>query len=110
MVWGTRTRRPTDRICAIAWVSNDEEWTATVGEKLRGIVRVLSRSKRPYRQTDESVKHLSDNAMVLAIFESSPFKIVTNARPMTEVASEWNIPLLVGAPLSVTRFDAPAAT
>jgi hypothetical protein len=101
---------PTDRICAITWVSNREEWTATVGDELRGIVRERIRSTGPYRQMYESVKHLRDNATVLAIFEGSRFKIVTNARPMTEVSSAWDNPLLVDATLYVMRFDAPHST
>jgi hypothetical protein len=40
---------PSDRICAITWVRNGAEWTATVGDELRGIVpeRIRSTGRIP---------------------------------------------------------------
>jgi hypothetical protein len=87
-----------ERYYSIVWKHNGEEWTATVGECLKGIRRKKAGRGKPPR-----VEHLGDAAVVQAIFSGpSCFRVVTNSAP----GSAWSNPLLAGVPMSVTRFAA----
>lgn len=44
--------------------------------------------------------------MVLAIFPGSLYLVVTDARPLTPKASNWENPFMAGVPRSVTLFAA----
>lgn len=89
------------RIHSIEWVSNGEEWKATVGERLRG-VRIRERTRKGKRV--EVRTPIADAATVLAIFAGSPYLVVTNAPPVGNSTSEWNNPFMVGAPFDVAYF------
>jgi hypothetical protein len=66
------------RIYSITFSRDDERWTATVGEKLRG-----ERSRKPRRRgAFQRVETLSDRATVLAIFPGDP--CIIRRKPMTE--------------------------
>ncbi len=90
------------RIYSITYIHDSEEWTATVGESLRGIRRRTSRSGG---RKVERTSHLSDPAIVLAIFPGSPFMVVTNHRIAGNVGSAWENPFFAGTPTSVTYFS-----
>lgn len=91
---------PRERIYSITYVNHREEWTATVGERLRG-----TRPRPTRRGNIEQIEHLADPAMVLAIFPGSPFVVVTNAGNV--VRSAWENPFFAGNPRSVTFFSVP---
>jgi hypothetical protein len=97
---------PADRrIYSITFVHDGEEWTATVGERMRGIrlPNPRSRSKKP-----TTPQPLFDQAVVMAIFPGSgqfPHRVLTNgARP-----SKWENPFMARAK-SMTYFAKPEAT
>lgn len=58
------------RIYSIAYTHDGEEWTATVGEHLKG---ARYRTSRVRGQKVEREQRLSDPAVVLAIFRRQPF-------------------------------------
>jgi len=91
-----------DRVYSITFTHDGDEWTATVGEALRGIRRRYSR-KRGTRV--EHVAPLSDPAVVLAIFAGYPYLVVTNHRVPVDVRSAWENPFMAGEPDSVTYFS-----
>jgi hypothetical protein len=84
------------RIYSITWKHNGEEWTATVGQCLRGIRRKKASRGRPARQ-----EPLSDAAVVQAIFPGVTYRVVTNSA----YGSQWVNPLLAGVPTSITLFS-----
>lgn len=90
------------RIYSITFVHNSEEWTATVGETLRGVrhAKVRSRGKKISR-----ILQLTDPALVLAIFSGNPLKVVTNSHPIGGVRSQWANPFLVGQITSTVYFS-----
>jgi hypothetical protein len=96
---------PERRIYSITFVHDGEEWTATVGESLRG------KRLRSTRSRGVKVEHeqpVSDPAVVLAIFEGLPYMVVTNHRlGGRNVGSAWENPFLAGQPKSVTYFSKP---
>src|SRR6267143_4823594 len=76
--WCQRPVSPLERrIYSITYVHDGDEWTATVGEALRGIRYRTSRSKG---KKIERTNQIGDPAIVLAIFPGVPFKVVTNHR------------------------------
>jgi hypothetical protein len=89
------------RIFTIVFVHEGEEWTATVGEKLRGIRHQIIKSQVMKSQQGRPV---GDPALVLAIFPGAPFMVVTNHRIAGSVGSAWQNPFLAGEPKSVTYF------
>lgn len=101
---GRPTPSPERRIYSILNVHNGEEWTVTVGERLRGIKR---QTRGRGRQKTEYPEPLSDSAVVLAIFPGVPYAVVTNKRLKTGVRSAWENPFYVGSPKAVTYFSAP---
>lgn len=90
------------RIYSITYVHDGEEWTATVGESLRGVRRKKSRARGA---RVERVVHLTDPATVLAIFPDVPYLVVTNHRIAGSVRSAWENPFMAGQPQSVTYFS-----
>ena len=90
------------RIFSITYVHDGEEWTATVGESLRG---TRLRTSRSGGRKTERTSHLSDPAIVLAIFPGSPFMVVTNHRIAGNVGSAWENPFFVGRPTSISYFS-----
>lgn len=91
-----------ERIYSITYIHNSEEWTATVGEPLRGIRHRTSRSRG--RRVEETVQ-LSDRAIVLAIFPGPPYVVVTNHQIVKDVSSTWENPFFVGQPKSILYFS-----
>lgn len=98
---GSKVPAPRNRVYSITWLHGDEEWTATVGEPLRGIRCITTRGKKIERRDQ-----LRDPAIVLAIFPDVPFKVVTNhfIDGKTSVRSAWVNPFLAGSIKSITYF------
>ncbi len=90
-----------ERIYSITYLHDGEEWTATVGESLRGISRKITRSKGKKKERPFPV---ADPAIVLAIFPGVSYIVVTNHGFPRNVGSAWVNPFLAGQPKSVTRF------
>lgn len=94
-----------ERIESITFVHHGETWTATVGETLKGEkVQTRQRNRRPV----EIRTPLRDGATVLAIFSGEPYKILTDAQPLTSLRSDWDNPFNMGQReiRNVRRFDA----
>lgn len=95
---------PGERVYSITYVHDREEWTATVGERLHGIRRQSTGSRRRRSPISiEQVQGLNDPATVLAIFQGNPFVVFTNAGG---VRSAWENPFFVGSPRFTTFFSA----
>jgi hypothetical protein len=92
---------PEERVYSITYVHDRDEWTATVGERLRGTSRKRTRSGA------ERIDYLTDQATVLAIFPSDPFVVFTNAG---NTRSAWENPFYVGRPKSITYFSVAHST
>ena len=90
------------RIYSITYTHDGEEWTATVGEKLKGVRYKTSRAKG---KKIERVLQLSDPAVVLAIFPGNPYIVITNHRIGVNVGSRWENPFMAGVPDEVTCFS-----
>lgn len=93
-----------DRVFSITYTHDGEQWTSTVGESSRGTRRKTVGRGATKR---ERVEHLSDPAIVLAIFPGNPYMVVTNHGIPSRVASNWANPFLMGeASISrAVRFD-----
>ena len=93
-----------ERVYSITYDHDGGKWTATVGETLRGVRRMRTRSEgRPVVRE----MPIFDSALVLAIFPGNPYLVVTDSRPIGRVRSGWRNPFLASAPKSVTRFSPP---
>jgi hypothetical protein len=91
------------RVYEIEWDHDGEDWTATVGEHLRGKkIRTVRPKGRPFVSTETTP--LSDPATVLAIFAGIPYMVVTDARPLGAVLSSWANPFMAGEPSIVRCF------
>jgi hypothetical protein len=94
---------PNQRVYSIIFEHDEKEWTATVGETLRGI-----RLKRVRGRAIELTVSVSVPAMVLAIFPGDPYLVVTDRHLGSKSdGSQWENPFLAGRPRSVVRFTAP---
>lgn len=92
------------RIYSITFVHDGEEWTATVGESLRGRRFCTTRSRGVKIEREQPI---SDPAIVLAIFAGTPYIVVTNhLLGGRNVGSAWENPFFAGQPKSVTYFSA----
>lgn len=91
-----------NRVYSITYVHDGEEWTATVGQALRGVRRKTCRSRGV--RSDQTI-HLNDPATVLAIFPGTPYMVVTNHRIAGGVVSAWENPFMAGEPRSITYFS-----
>jgi len=90
------------RIYSISYTHDGEDWTATVGEHLKGVSYQTSRVRG---RKVEREHRLSDPAIVLAIFEGNPFFVVTNHRLAGNVGSRWEHPFMAGRPHAVAYFS-----
>ncbi|MFP5325996.1 MAG: hypothetical protein ACLGHT_00770 [Acidimicrobiia bacterium] len=98
---------PTDRrVASIAFTHDGAQWTATVGDHLRGS---MTRRRRRKAGTVDVTTPLSDPAAVLAIFAGDPYLVVTNARPLTDLVSGWVNPFMAGRPTSARYFEPEGA-
>ncbi len=93
---------PDRRVYSITYITKGTEWTATVGECLRGTRYVTTRS---HGQKNEQMQFVSDPATVLAIFEGTPFMVVTNQGMPRGVGSVLANPFLAGHPKSIVYFS-----
>ena len=94
---------PDQRVYSILFDHDQQEWTATVGETLRGI-----RLRRVKGGAMELTVSVSIPAMVLAIFPGDPYLVVTDhLLGNTSVGSHLENPFLAGRPRSVVRFSVP---
>jgi hypothetical protein len=89
------------RIYSINFAGDGESWCATVGKSLEG---VRTKTAKSHGKQIERTTHLSDPAVVLAIFPGSPYQVITNHGIAGNVGSRWANPFLAGQPRSVTRF------
>ncbi|MET3768978.1 hypothetical protein ABIB15_001664 [Marisediminicola sp. UYEF4] len=99
------------RIRQVAFKVGRESWTAEVGRKMAGTRPEHRRRKGEFTTTTEK---LSGPAVVLAIFDGTPFSIVTDAEPATSAPagsetsapepSSWPILVLVDKPSRVAYF------
>jgi hypothetical protein len=100
------------RIYSITFVHAGDEWTATVGEPLRGVRR---RSKRSRGEQSEEPRRLTDPAIVQGIFPGLPgppgtaFVVVTDYQLADSTSSAWANPFEAGRPTSITYFSSPRA-
>jgi len=93
---------PGQRVYSIAFTHDGEQWTATVGEQLRGVQ--IKKSRVRGKQVERRIAK-GDAATVLAIFPGECYVVVTNGG-IGGVVSAWGNPFLAGKPYSVTRFSA----
>ena len=90
-----------ERVYAIEFKHNGQEWTATVGEPMRGFHRRTIRSGGASVERKDSIP---DSALVLAIFPGNPYIVVTDGGQAIGTRSVWENPLMAGRPTSITRF------
>ncbi len=89
-----------ERIYSITWTHSGEEWTATIGDSLKGHRRKPAARGKPAR-----TEQLGDPAIALAIFPgASCYRVVTSSGITEPVTGQWSNPLLAGVPISVTKF------
>jgi hypothetical protein len=90
-----------DRIYSIIYYHDGVEWTATVGEQLRGVKSKVTRRKG---KQIENKEYYYDQATVLAIYPGNPYIVFTNSRIDLNIISAWENPFMAGTPKSVKRF------
>ena len=88
-----------ERVRRITFVHDGEQWTAVVGQSLRGEKVRVTRGKHGRR---ERRAPLSDPAIVLAIFPGDPYLVVTDGGACS--GSRWANPFMAGIPASVQLF------
>ena len=93
-----------ERVQSIAFAQDGFDWVAEVGEEVRG-VRTTQQLRRG--ELIERTETSSSGCRVLAVYPGAPFTVVTDASPITGVASEWANPF-TAQPERVTLFDRPA--
>ena len=91
-----------ERIYSITFVHDGGEWTATVGELLRGESRKMVTRRG---QRVEQTTALRDAATVMAIFPGSPYIVYTDKGRDPNTTSRWLNPFMAGQPTSVIRFS-----
>ena len=102
--FASRAPAPPDaRVYSITFRHDSEIWTATVGERLRGVREHRQRRRYAAPRVDRP----SDPAIVLAIFAGVPYTVVTDGRPLGGARSAWVNPFMAGQPQSVELFEAP---
>ncbi len=90
------------RIRSITFVHDGTEWTATVGEPMRGVHRRQVRGKGGAIETSEP---RSDPATVIEIRAGTPYIVTTNEGRPSRVGSAWENPFMAGRPRKVEYFD-----
>lgn len=101
--YGCPVPSPDQRVYSLTFDHDRVEWTATVGDHLRGTSRrtVRSRGKR----IERTVSH-SDPAVVRVILsDSSCYKVFTDGGLAAGTASRWANPFLAGMPQRVDFFS-----
>ncbi len=83
-------------------MNDGEQWTATVGESLKGIGYKTVRSRGTKKE--HTIK-LHDSAVVVAIFAAGPYVVATDGGLMRGGRSRWENPFYVGNPSAVIRFS-----
>jgi hypothetical protein len=96
---GTGVPALDQRIYSVVFTSNGEEWTATVGEQLRGVKTTTQGRGRDKRERQAAVYNEST---VLAIFPGEPYLVVHNS-----ASRAWNNPISAGGIRKVVPFAAP---
>ncbi|HEX8643339.1 MAG TPA: hypothetical protein VF702_05430 [Allosphingosinicella sp.] len=86
-----------DRVYSITWRHDGVEWTATVGEQLRGSQTITKGRGRLQRMI--TIPRSSSDT-VLAIFRGLPFVIVHDNQTRT-----WNLPIYAGNPSRIVPFS-----
>jgi hypothetical protein len=94
---GAAPRPLAERIYSMTWRHDGVVWTATVGEKLRGVATITTGRGRDRRERE--VPRSSDDT-VLAIFPGSPGLIAHDNK-----SKLWNLPILTGEAISSVRFS-----
>ena len=92
---------PSARVYSITYLHDGDEWTATVGEQLRGIRMKTSRLRGT--NVERSIR-IANPAIVLAIFQGVPYTVVTNHRIAGHVCSRWEHPFMPGQPTCALKF------
>ena len=92
---------PGQRVRSIGFTQDGAQWTAAVGEELRG-----ERTTQQLRRGEliERTETLTSPTRVLAVYPGTPVVVVTDAQPITGTASEWANPFTV-SPDRVVLFD-----
>ena len=102
-----RAIAPRDARVYRIWFTHDsEDWTATVGEPLRGTsVRFSGRG----RSKVEHKTHMEDSAVVMAIFAEAPYMVCTDSGFSDRGRhSKWVNPFMAGIPTGVEYFSIEA--
>ena len=99
---GCEPAPPGQRVRSIRFTQDGAQWTAEVGEELRG-----ERTTQQLRRGDliERTETLTSPTRVLAVYPGTPFVVVTDASPITGASSEWANPF-TAVPDRVVLFDA----
>lgn len=88
-----------ERIYSITFKHDGVDWTATVGETLKGIKYVMNRGR-------ETRQPHSDQATVIAIFPGTPYVVFTSKGPTFGAdRSTWENPFWAGEPRTIRRFS-----
>lgn len=90
------------RIYSITFRHDGDEWTATVGETLRGHTIADPSARAKNRRIE---RQLGDSAVVLAIFPGDPYCVFTDRGYSAGSRSAWENPFMAGRPSSVVYFD-----
>lgn len=91
-----------DRVYSITFQNRSETWTATVGESLQGM-------KDEFTQRGDRLslyeRRVSDPAIVVAIFPSAPYVVVTDHCLYLDAKSAWENPIRAGNPENIVYFS-----
>jgi hypothetical protein len=90
------------RVYSITYTHDGEQWTATVGESLKGIGHKTARSRGIKKE--HTIK-LHDRAVVVAIFAGGPYVVATDGGLISGGRSHWSNPFYVGNPSAVVHFS-----
>lgn len=100
--WAQRQVPPAkDRVYSITFEHDGVEWTATVGERLKGHTIANPRARAKMRRIE---RPRGDSATVLAIFAGPPYIVVTDGGAITGGSTAWANPFMAGQPTSATHF------
>ena len=94
---GVASLDPARRIYSMTWKHDGVEWTAVVGEELRGTEtkKIGKGRKATYREVPRGT-----NDTVLAVFSGVPHRIVHDNK-----SGYWNMPIYAGEPSRVEYFE-----
>jgi hypothetical protein len=86
---GCEPAPPGRRVRSIRFTQDGAQWTAEVGEELRGERRTQQLRRGELIERTET---LTSATRVLAVYPGTPYVVVTEAQPITGAASEWANP------------------